>query len=294
VPGWAAASQLFFDHSKGDVDPLESIQAKFGESTGDLLAYGTLGSIPKLFGAEGIALSSRADTAFRMPAIPIIGNAPPAVTVAQKVFGGLWNTAKLFSDKNPHLTATQLGEVLSNMIPNRPIAGMVEGLAGGNDTDDIGQLVSSNLSMMETVYRGLGVRSMRQAKDVEAFYANKNQQALRLSGMDIMRQSTRSAFRKGDFEAVPKILEKYIEGGGDPADARRWLKSQYEAATETRSERQLNESLKSPDKMSYAVRLLDAGVSIDEDEGTIPYSESLAVADEEAPMESDSDMMVAQ
>lgn len=277
IPGFSAAANFFFEHTNGEEDPIAAIQGRFGASAGDLLYGGVLSNIPKLFGAEGVDLYSRGDVSIRLP-----GSSPvPAWAVAAKVLGSVSQGAKLFSTNNPDLSSTQVAEILSNVIPNRPVAGMVEQLfAHGNDTDAAGQLVSHSKGLsqsMEGWYRMIGVRSMRQAKDIEAFYKSRNQQSLQAAMKDQLRMNVRSAFRDGDEAAIPKILERYIENGGDPRNARRWLMENYKAATETRSERMLNDSLNSPDKMAYAIRLLDAGVSIDEDEETQPYSESIDV-----------------
>ena len=278
IPGMSEVSKLFFHESGGDIDPVQSIQSRFGHSAGDILFGGVLSNIPKLFGAEGVDLYSRGDTAVRLPGL----QPPPAFAVASKVFSGVTEAAQAMFGVRPALSTTQMAEILSNTIPNRPMAGMIEqAFADGNKVDSAGQIATDTRSTMESVYRMLGVRSMRQSKELEAFYSNKNQMSLQNSQMDMLRKATRTAFRSGDMDAVPRILEKYIEQGGDPRNARRWMKEQFDAATQTRGVRQLEQTIKSPDKMAYAVRLLDAGVSIDDDEQTPDEVESTHVDDSE-------------
>lgn len=275
LPGWAEANKFFFSHSNGEQDVNDTIREKFGQATGDLLAAGTISNVPKLFGLPGVDLYSRGDTSVRLPGL----NLPPGITVAEKVISGVSEGLKAafggLTGANPALTGTQMAEIASNTIPNRPIAGMVEQFfAGGNDTDQYGQVVADTKSMAEGAYRVLGVRSMRQSKELQAFYANRNAMELKAGQDDMLRTATRAAIRGGNMDQLPQIMAKYIETGGDPRYFRRWLKSNYEAATETRGERQLATALKG-DQMGYVARLLDAGVSIKGDDETIPYSESL-------------------
>jgi hypothetical protein len=97
------------------------------------------------------------------------------------------------------------------------------------------------------------------------------------SSDDILRTATRAAIRAENWDALPQIAERYLQNGGDPRYFRRWLKTNYQAATSTRGERQLEAALKDPDKMQQVVRLLDAGVSIDADESTEGYDTSLRI-----------------
>lgn len=272
LPGWSEASHFFFNNSDGDVDLTSSLHQRFGQQAGDLLLGGTISNVPKLFGQEAIDLYSRGDTDVRLPGL----NPPPAVTMGKKIFQGFGEVLQAVSDKNPNMSMAQLSEIASNMIPNRPLAGMVEQFfAGGNDTDNYGQLVSDTKSWAEATYRVMGTRSMRQSQQLEAFYTNKGQQELINSRNDILRTSTRAAIRAGDTDKLPEIFEQYLSNGGDPRYFRRWLKSNYEAATESRAERQLDSTLKNPEKMGMTLRLLDAQVGIDADENTVGYDESL-------------------
>lgn len=275
LPGWAEASKFFFNHSQGKMDANDSIREKFGQSTGDLLAAGTISNVPKLFGLPGVDLYSRGDTAVRLPGF----NLPPGITVATKLITGISEAIAAVGGKimgnNPAFSGTQLAEIASNTIPNRPLAGLVEQLfAHGADTDKYGQIVSDTRGAMEAAYRVLGVRSMRQSKAIEATYQNKNQMELKAAQDDLLRTATRAAIRGGHADQIPGIMSTYIEQGGDPRQFRKWLKSNYEAATTPVAERQLQAVLKSPAKMGYVARLLDAGVDIKGDDNTTSYAEA--------------------
>jgi hypothetical protein len=276
LPGYAEASKFFFNHSDGKIDANDAIREKFGQTTGDLIAAGTLSNIPKLFGLPGVDLYSRGDTAVRLPGF----NLPPGFSIASKVITGVAEGLKAtygaITGSNPAFTRTQLAEIASNTIPNRPLAGMIEQFfAHGDDTDQYGQVVSDTQSMAEGVYRILGVRSERQSKAIEATYQNRNAMELQASQADLLRVASRAAIRSGNADALPHIMQAYIEGGGDPRYFRKWLKSTYEAATTPVAERQLQQVLKSPQKMGYVARLLDAGVSIKGDDNTVGYDQAL-------------------
>lgn len=278
LPGYAEASKFFFNHSNGKMDMNDSIREKFGQSAGDLIAAGTLSNIPKLFGLPGVDLYSRGDTAVRVPVLG--GQLPPGFSVAAKVISGVAEGLKAtwgaISGSNPAFTSTQMAEIASNTVPNRPLAGMIEQFfAHGDDTDKYGQVVSDTRSMAESVYRVLGVRSERQSKAIEAAYQNRNAMELQANQADLLRVASRAAIRSGNSDALPGIMAAYLQQGGDPRYFRKWLKSNYEAATTPVAERQLQDVLKSPQKMGYVARLLDAGIDIKGDDKTVGYDQAL-------------------
>jgi hypothetical protein len=281
LPGWSAFNAIMTDKN-GQDDPESGIWSRFGLGAGDLLGNGVISNIPKIFGAEGVDLYSRGDVNPRIPGVPTgsgtVAEAIPGLASAYKMAGGSVEMLRLmyrgigeglglFKQENPGMSPTRFAEVASNMIANRPIAGMIETFfAGGKDTDRYGQLVSETKTAAETAYRLIGLRSERQSNDLRAFYANKNAQTLQASHKEQLRLATRTAMRDGNWDALPDIFNRYVETGGDPRYWRRWLKENYEAATETRSERQLDELMNDDSRVGDMIRLLDSGVSIEADE----------------------------
>jgi hypothetical protein len=285
IPGWQQFN-AFMTKESGEDDPSSAIWRRFGGNAGDLIGHGVLASLPGLFGAPGADLYSRGDVSIRQLSIQdptsipgILGSTVPAFNVVQKLWTGIGEGIKLFSDKNPNLSTTQLGEVLSNMIANRPIAGMIEQfMAHGNDTDARGQLVSQTQNGMEMAYRLIGIRSSRMSRELEAFYANKNAQTHQAALKEDLSQYTRAMIRDGNMEALPEVFEQYIKNGGDPRNFRRWLKGTYVAATSTRGQRMLEKVAKDPSKMEQILRLLDAGVTVNDDEALGNDADKLYVA----------------
>lgn len=263
IPGWSAMQGALNWANDEDVELSDGMQQRFGASGTSVLMGGVLGNIPTLFGADAVDLTSRGDVQFRVPGV----NPPPALTMAEKILTGIGQGVGMFWESNPGVSGTQIAEILSNMIPNRPMSGIIEQVfAGGNDTDWRGQLVTDTRTWSESVYRMLGVRSERQAVELQAFYANKSAMEQMGARNDILRVATRSAIRAQNWDALPGIYEQYIMNGGDPRQFRRWIRLQFESATSSRAERQLNDVIRDPEKMRMVTRLLDAGVGIRQDD----------------------------
>lgn len=244
---------------------LEWVSGEEGHPAGQFLGHGVLGAIPRMFGVPGVDFAARGDVSVRVPGVG--SQDLPGMAVAKKLYSGVTAGISLFSDAYPTLTRTQVAEIASNMVVNRPLSGLIEQFAAnGVDTDDYGQVVTDTRNWMETTYRMLGLRSQRQAAELEAFYTDKDAAGIKAALDDKLRMSTRAAMRQGNFSALPQIFEKYIENGGKPSQFRRWVKENYESATTTRAERQLDKLLKNPAYFDRAQRMMDMGVTIDESE----------------------------
>lgn len=295
LPGWQQFNSTFGRLSEGESDPESNIWRKFGGNAGDLIGHGVLSNIPKLFGGPAVDLFSRGDVSVRQLQIQdmdsisgVLNSTVPAINVVGKLYAGLIQGAKLFMGKNPGVSSQQVAEVMSNMIANRPLSGMIEQIgAQGQDTDRFGQLVTETQGGMETAYRLIGLRSMRQSEELRAFYANKNAMTHKAANDEQLRLYTRALLREGKTDEIPQVFEQYLKNGGDPRHFRRWLKMTYVAATSTRAERQLEKVMKDPAKMEQVLRLLDAGVSLDEDAKTSDSDLLYVAPDEQEPLTQD-------
>lgn len=264
LPGWGAINWAFFDHgqAEGD-DPVDSMYKRFGQFDGDLLMHGTLSNIPKLFGADGLSLYTRGDSAVRMPVV----NLPVADTIG-RIWGGFGQAADTLKQTGK-IGSNHMAEILSNVLTNRPLAGMLEVFgANGYDTSFDAQVVSEANGLMESTYRILGVKAMQQQKETELFYQNRNAQEEQNARKTTLRAATRAAIRDQRFDELPQLYAKYVEQGGDPRYYSRWVKESFSSALDTRGERMLDEALKDKDgsKNAYLARLLDAQVGVNEDE----------------------------
>ena len=281
LPGWTALSAIRESTTEERDDLTADLRQTFGGAA-DLIEGGVLSNLPTLFGAPAIDWYSRGDTNPRIPggtlfanpgasdkpAAQVVTELAPAMGVMYRIMGGINEAVEAFWNSHTYLSASQIGEILSNAMPNRPIAGMIEVfLAGGNDTDRYGQLVAETQNAMEAAYRILGVRSMRQTQDIEAFYSSRSAMTHK-AGLDrMLRMQMRAAAREGRLDEMYDIFySKYIANGGDPRYFRRALREAEEAATETRSSRQLESALNNPARAAEVNRFLDVGIGVGEDE----------------------------
>lgn len=277
LPGWNELNWAFFDHAQGEnADPIESLQQRLGKDAADLMQYGVLSNLPKIFGANGMALYTRGDTQFRMPVNPlnmIKGDATISIPVTDtigRIVGGIGQALGQLKAMDGKIGMNQLAEIASNVITNRPIAGFIETFgANGVDTDQSGQVVSRSVfPSVEAAYRILGTRSMAQQKGIEQFYASKNAQEEQSARKSQLNVATRQAIRDGRYDDLPNLFAKYVEQGGDPRQYTAWVKRAFDSATKTRDERMLEKALKDPNNQSnaYIGRLLDGEVDVAEDE----------------------------
>lgn len=265
-PFWGAANSMFFDRGEAMEDMIDSFENRLGTADADVIMHGLVANMPKLFnllpgveGVDGANIYTRGDVNVRLP----VANMPIADSI-KKMWGGFNQMVDAFTETHGTLTTNQIAEIVSNSLGNRPLAGMIEVFgADGYDTDPNGQVVSraENLMSFDTAYRLMGVKSMTQQKDTEAFYANKEANEEQVARQTSLRLSTRSNIRAGNFDALPELFVKYVENGGRREYFTRWYNDAMESALETRSQRQLEDLMKNGTKMAQVNRLLDAGVT---------------------------------
>lgn len=278
LPGWSQFNSLVSNVRQDHQDVNSGLRNRLGSnahggtgSLADFMLNGTLSNIPTLFGGPGVDLYSRGDVNIRVPAIGGVDSIP-AYAVVGKILNGIGEAAGAMQ-QGTGMSRTQLAEILAHTISNRPIAGWIERMADdGNQVDRYGQLVTETKGYMEGAYRLMGLRSERQSNELNQFYAQKNAQTHKAAADAVLNLATRAAMREGNTDAMPAIYQKYMENGGDPRYFSRWAKRNFEAATSTRGERnlttQMKRTLRDPKAMDQVVRMLDAGVSVDQDEKT--------------------------
>lgn len=257
-PAFKAANRLFFDKGESLEDGSDSLHKRLGTADGDLLLYGVLSNLPKLFGGEAASFYTRGDTNIRAPVV----NMPIADSI-KRVWDGTNQALDMFMDNTQGVTVQQSAEILSNTLGNRPLAGMIETFgAGGYDTDKSGQVILQNetLASLNSMYRLVGIRSMGQQKAIEAFYANKEAGEQLEAKRTTLNLETRARIRAGDFDSLPPLFVAYVENGGDKRYFTKWFNNAMESSLETRSDRQLTKLMKNGKKMAQINRLLDSGV----------------------------------
>jgi DNA uptake protein ComE-like DNA-binding protein len=284
VPGFNEINNLWFQHSDGKNDPYDEIYKRFGQSTGDALMGGVWGNLPKLVGGKALDLSSRGDTAFNAPVLVdptgTISRPPAIFSTAKKIATGVGQAIGLLGQNNPGLSGQEIAEIASNTIPNRPLAGMIESWgAGGNDTDNSGQLVARSHDWLDSAARVLGVRTQTQANEIEAFYANKQATEIRAGQRAELLRNTRGLLRGGDTDKLAGLFDNYVNTGGDPRHFKAWVKSTIQTASVTRGERQAGELMTNPANAQLIERIMGQQTGIKSEIQQVDPAVSMATAD---------------
>jgi len=288
LPGWDTLNWAFFNSKPdGETDPIDSMYSRFGTQLGDLLMHGSMSNLPKVANllpgeqnVDGVSLFTRGDLEFRMPVNPVGaltdafgltegGNAAqfPLIDTMSRAVKGIQQGVQMLANERG-MSGQQIAEILSNMTTNRPLQGLLEiGAAGGYDTSWDGQVVSQARNMGEKFTRILGLRTMRQQKEINNFYNDKTAENDQSVKQARLRNEGRALVRAGREEEVPGLFRKYVENGGSPGYFNRWLQSMFESGIDSRGERRLREALKAktPDNAAIA-RMLDAQTRNTEDD----------------------------
>lgn len=261
LPGWKQLNWAFFDQGQAETDdPVDSMYRRFGGDA-DWLMHGTLSNLPKLFGLDGVSLYTRGDSEVRLPRI----SAGPIADTIGRLKNGIGAALDALVANDGSVGVQQLSEIASNMITNRPLAGMIEVLGGGGyDTSQDGQVVSKqDFWSANSIYRAMGVKGMLQQKQTEAFYSNKTAMEEQAARRDALIAASRSSIRAGNIESLPALFKKYTEEGGSATYFTRWVKDMVGSSLNTRTEQQLIKALKKPDEnMNYIMRLIDSQVGV--------------------------------
>lgn len=294
TPGWQAFNWAFIDHgeAKGD-DPVESMYARLGKPDADLLMHGTISNLPKLFGLPGTSLYTRGDAAVRLPGTEWntistpMGDIPvpniPTMDTFGRVIKGIGAGIGALAASDDTMGTNTIAEIASNVVTNRPLAGIIETMGTGRaagtlgpddegnwgyDTSFDGQVAAESKTFAEAAYRMLGIRSMGQQQSIQAFYDSKAAEEEQAGRRSVLSGLTRQAIRDGRFDDVPTIFNKYVEDGGSPKYYSRWIKESFESALDDRSARKLKDALNDKTNRSNVViaRILDSQIDSMEDE----------------------------
>lgn len=245
-PGYNQVESILLAAGVGETEDgreatlMDHIYAKFGPQLGSALAHGGLHEL-------GLVLYPRGDMNYRDVTIDP-SRLMAGAGVAQSFIQGLYESISALTSGNSLDASSQLAEIAARHMPNRSLKGALEVLMNeGRAVDSAGRTVSETRDAMESMLRILGLRSTRQQAEVEAFFANRQQQQREAARQETFRLSTRSLLRGGKLEQkLPEIFAKYNELGMRPENFRTWLKNQIREAEGTRGINELQKALKNP------------------------------------------------
>ena len=264
VPGFQQFADFFYSNYDGTVNPVDGFDRHFGKDLSELMLYGSVSNLPKLFGADdGIALYSRGDVNFaRIPGVWSIDQTPVFNMAKQFTEGTLKALQSL--RQNGGVNTQQLMEITANYSISRPIKGMME-LVSGYSTDKRGQVVNSEVrDGMSVAARLMSLRPLSEAKRRETYgrvrltERSQRQRAVRL------RDSIRASIRAGEFNAdtMNMAVRDYVKNGGNPEYFSRFLTQQFLASQVDRDSREFIEAMKDPTRGYDVLRLMSSlGIS---------------------------------
>lgn len=240
----------------------DMIYARFGPEVGSLIAHGGIADLPKLMGADtGIAIYNRADSNIRSNVLqdgltidPV--KAAAALGTVKQVATGVLSVANQLWSGNSITSGQRISETLAAALPNRMLRGsMTVMLNDGNDIDQFGNIMTSSKGLFESLVRASGLKTTRQQDEIDFKYRNRASLDRQAALMEQLRLDTKALMRDGQLNArITEIWDKYTANGGNPVMFKPWVRQTWEAATTTRSQKELMDSLNSTRFQARAAR----------------------------------------
>lgn len=223
VPGYQQYVNWFANNYDGTSNPAVGMEERFGTTVADWWHYGLLSNLPKLFGAEdGIAMFQRGDANVKM--IPTLFD--PTNT---PVFNAIRSVYRATSDitsslRNNGVEPKQIVQILGQHSISRPFRGLVE-WAFDQSLDKNGRIINNDVrTTMGTIARLVDMRTLSEAKNMEAFYRLGQSRFARADRLQSLQDSMEFNAREGKYsteegaQQLTSELLSYYENGGNPQD----------------------------------------------------------------------------
>lgn len=257
LPGWEQFTNIFMDNYDGSFNVVDRLNEVMGHTGADVFLNGTVGNLPRLFGAEdGISIAPRASvglpfqSGFSLDSIAGVR----LLARAGQTFGKVVDSAI----ENEGLAAEQVGEILATANINKLLSNTIE--------IGLGHALDHNMSLIEENTRtGIGVASralgfkplmtdeMRQ-ENVRNRATERIQSELKARLGDALQSAVRNG--KLDDDTIESALDSYLKAGGNAGNFRTYLQSQVLAATQTQSSQEIVKALKRSYDDNRLARLL--------------------------------------
>ena len=259
VPGFKQFNELFYADDYGEGNFVDNVSKRLGSDGAEWLFQGTVSNLPKMFGLDGISLSSRGDANIRNVPLSSIENLP-SFSMIKNTLQGIGQIAGQFMDGGqPSLQRS--AEIVANYSVNRPLRGIIETFAG-ESTDRLGQVVEDDTRKpMSVIARLLSLRTSHETAVREAYYTNKNIQAAQAEAGTRARLSLRAKAREGTLnkEAVYQALNDYVNRGGDSENFLDLLIENERIATTSRNRLALEDAISGEDWDQFSRLMLAMG-----------------------------------
>lgn len=260
VPGFKQMNDMYTWAHDEKSDIIDSMDARYGRTATDGIMYGAISNLPKLFGQDGIALYSRADTNLsKVPAFisptnaPIISMMNSAWNMASSVIdqarqGGQWSTKRTL-------------ETIGAYSINRPLGRLLE-LATGVSADQRGNLINTDTrNGLSMAARAMAMRPMAETENMQAYNRVASHAAYQEAVMERVDSGLRAIINSNPSEdeldkAFSKGIMSYLKAGGNPAGVGEFVRNTYLSAVLTKNEKAALGLLRNPGRTQDGLRLL--------------------------------------
>ena len=259
VPGFDQFTSYIANANNGIDNPVDSLRNRFGDGPADLILYGAVSNIPKLFANDGISLWTRGDANLqRVPGMWSMAQTP-SFELMSTIYNILAKEVGSIREEG-RLSPQRTMEILGTYLTNRPLRNLAQMLAGVS-VDQSGEVISNEVrSGLGIASRLMGLKPMTDQKQSEALASIKATQAAQADKLETLRETTRSAMRGGEFDgpAIENALRFYVQNGGTPSGFGRWLRDTTMSAYLDKSQRKLFDLLSDPLHSYDTLRVLHA------------------------------------
>lgn len=257
LPGWEAFTNTFMDNYDGSFNVVDRLNEVMGHTGADVFLNGTVGNLPRLFGAEdGISVAPRAGVGLPFQQ-GFSGQSIASVrllTRAGQTFGKVLDSVI----ENEGLAPEQVGEILATANINKLLSNSIE-LGLGHALDHNMSLIEENTRTgIGIASRVLGFKPLMTDEMRQENVRNRATERVQSELKARMGDSLQSALRNGtlDEDTVESALSNYLKAGGNAGNFRTYFQSQILAATQSQSSQEIAKALKRSYDGNRLARLL--------------------------------------
>lgn len=266
VPGYDLFNEVILGNYDGTERP-STLLAR-NEDIGAVLQFGTLSNLPKLFGADGIALHVRGEMQTPKNLTPMHLGETPAVQMLSRSLGLIRDGVGSLMSQGDVGGFDAMQEALVLAMPNRPLRGAME-LMQGYATNANGDIVEDETrTTMSVVSRLLGMRPLNEAQKAKTLWEDRQADLAQRERVARLSKAVIANIRddgKVDADELAVIFERYVAAGGSEKGFKRWFKNQAVKATQEKFTREMIRELKRNPRSAEALRFMRVtGPGIDE------------------------------
>ena len=256
TPGSAQIIDWVSKMNDEDGDPYAVSAKYFGKDTADMLFFGGISNLPKMFGGEAVNLAASGN----MGKAPQLGLQiqPASVNMVKNWYGFMNDTLKQGMEAG--LTVETMGEIIATHANNRAVRGLGYTLAD-KVVDRGGMLVDKEInSTTEIIGNAIGLRTVQQDVNKRVLRNKRIRDGkLQQERKDFVKRMRR-VVREGGIEQIDmeRALEVYLKTGGDVRGFKYWIKRIGRTATMSKAELAIYEMTTANSNLTHDMVTLEA------------------------------------